>query len=568
MRFVKNAWLLDLLHRYSFLGFAVIVFAGCTTVGTGTRTIIRARCVDDAVTCDQLTKDFPHLLVKADSPDGDLVVVIGPNGTREVASSGDKTLKAFREYRVAEYGVAPFQPASLAVNIHDRSAAAALLPIDITTTVVNTLSTYIAANAKQPFGTPIALQQFLMARLRNIPDLALVAVPHDRLQCGIQSYYYYPQISLDFGSVFHSPSILDRLDYLAVRVKLHADSCDGTDPEPRIIDYTPKAADFADYTRGQLTTAAQLQAQLAYVPTKTVASITGETPDTTTTTKSATIGPASGPQIGATVSDSYVAQLTDAIDRRTSGVFDSGRTFYADFRGIRNVRIGGTYNFDLMLEVPTYLARDPCSKDNPQRCRVTFSECSSASVTPGPYFSWPIAEHVSADIALIGVLRHVYHRGHIGAFNKLPEAENDDVYEEVALRTLKDVPLWNFAGEPATTVVSAKQGCTVAVTTNRDDGAFVVTGKDGTVAGRGSGREGAISFSADASGVCQGALTFIPVVITTGADGAPRLLVPSAKATTGTSAQPDASGLAVLPFDFKKGDPFSVVVAYAPPHGK
>lgn len=538
-----------------------VVLLGCTTVGTGTRTLIRARCAYDDAECAQLAHDFPHLIANAETPDPGLVVVIGPNGTKQEPTTSAQSFAAYQKYRHSAYGSSQFPAARLEVNVHDRGAAAALMPVDVATIIANTLSTYAAANTKQPPATAIALQQFLLARLRNVADFPLVTVPHDRL-CGVQRSYYYPQVSLDFGSVFFTPSILDKLDFLAVRVTLLTSGSDSRGTQtPRIVDYTPKVSDFADYTRGQLTTAAQLQAQLAYVPTKSVATITGESPDITTTTKSATIGPASGPQIGGTISDSYVAQLADAIERRTSGVFDGGRTFYADFRGIRNVRIGGTFNFGLMLEVPTHLEyhRPKCKKG--EDCPVEPAQCPSK---PGLYANEPVVKQLKANIALIGIVRHVYHRGYIGAFTKVPEAENDDVYEEVVMAKRGDVPLWAFNQEPAYTTVTGAQNCSVSITTNRDDGAFVLTGTDRAVLGRGTGRDGSISFPADAADKCHATVAFMPTIVTTGIEGMTRLLVPSVTSADGSKAAPDATGLASISLDFPADTPASVIAAYRP----
>jgi len=54
----------------------------------------------------------------------------------------------------------------------------------------------------------------------------------------------------------------------------------------------------------------------------------------------------------------------DAIERRSAGLLDEGRTFFASFRSLRDVKIAGTYNFDLMLEVPSRLEDRPSTLSN------------------------------------------------------------------------------------------------------------------------------------------------------------------------------------------------------------
>ena len=76
------------------------------------------------------------------------------------------------------------------------------------------------------------------------------------------------------------------------------------------------------------------------------------------------------------------------------GVIDRGKGFYAEFRWIREVRIAGTYSFSLMLEVP---ARIYQAKDS------------------AVYESQPVVEQLLADVALVGVVRHVHDRGKTGS---------------------------------------------------------------------------------------------------------------------------------------------------------
>jgi hypothetical protein len=530
---------------------AVFILSACSSVGTGTRALIRAECPATIAGCPDLAARYPHLVVLDGTPPETRVLVVGPNGVPILKPLPTDALARFAALRTARYRSTNFASAELSLNIHDRNTAPALLAFDVSSLLASTLSTFAAANTKEPLSKAIALQRFLQARLRNTADLPLVITPHHQ-QCGVQAYYYYPRLSLDFGSVFSSPSTLDRLDFLAVRLTLR--QAPGN-PAIRIIDYTPKAADFADYTRGQFTAAAQLQAQLAYSISHGTSDVVTQTPNSTTTTRGVSVGP----QVSGSISDSYVAQLTDAIDRRTAAILDDGRTFFADFRGIRQVRVGGTYNFDVMLEVPATLLRSPCSATNSDPCPPN-PVCNGWA---GKYISQPVAEHIVADATLIGVVRHVYRRGHIGAFTKVPEPENDDVFEEVVLKQLPNLRIWDFNGEPAYSAAEEeppKLTCTISATTNRDDSAVIVSSDTGAVLGRGTGREATISFATSKSGPCKGTIAVMPIVVT-GEKGEVRMLAASLQ-LPGSTTRFDTDGIAKAAFTFPESNPLNVIVAY------
>jgi hypothetical protein len=483
-----------------------------------------------AENCATLTAKYPHLIT---GEDASVPLVIGSDGTVVTTAVPD-----FASFRKQIYGTDAFTPATLSLNVHDRGSAPAFLPLDVSQLIASTLSSFAAANSKTPLSTAIMLQTFLQARFRNVADLSLAIVPHHQVD-GRQVYYYYPRVSFDFGSVFTSASTLDRFDFLALRLTLKG--CPAGPPRVRIVDYYPKASDFAEYTRGQLTEGAQLQAQLAYTATKGVSAITGATPDTTTSTRSTTLGP----QVGGSVSDSYVAQIVDAIDRRTSAVLDDGAMFYADFRGTRQVRVGGTYNFDVMLEVPSQLQP------------TDTAPCADPSAT---CVSNPIATNVNADATLIGMVRHVYRRGQIGRVTRVPEPENDDVFEEVVLKRIPDIALWQFNASPAVSNTTSVLNCVLAVTTNRDDAEFVANDAQGALLGRGSGREAAITYSSPAGKACATpTLSFLPI-LTAGDKGSTTILRASI-AIAGKVAISDGVVSAVIPL--ANGNA-SVVASYAP----
>jgi len=96
----------------------------------------------------------------------------------------------------------------------------------------------------------------------------------------------------------------------------------------------------------------------------------------------------------------------------------------------------------------------------------------------------------------------------------------------------------------------------------------VVNGKDGAVVGRGTGREGTVSFTADSKGACRGTVSFMPVVVTAGTEARLRLIVPSATTASGTKSVADQDGVVNVTFDFARNTAFSVMAAYAPRRGK
>ena len=120
--------------------------------------------------------------------------------------------------------------------------------------------------------------------------------------------------------------------------------------------------------------------------------------------------------------------------------------FFADFRSIKQRRIGGTYTFDIMLEVKSFM------EDG---------------------LSYPCVD-VSADAYLVGIVRHVYDRGFTGVMTKVPEPENDHTLNRVFVEEVKNINLWNFAIEPFGYPIKSPDVFSVAVVTNDDAALFVI----------------------------------------------------------------------------------------------
>src|SRR6185436_10720224 len=245
----------------------------------------------------------------------------------------------------------------------------------------------------------------------------------------------------------------------------------------RFIDFRPKDADIVEYSRGELTEATT--GQVSATAGLSDQLVRTASPETRTT------GNSLGVTAGLSVSETYASKLLDALERKTTAILDQGQTFLAELRSLRQIRIAGTYNFDLMLEVPAHLAIAPGDNGAP----------------PSYLISSPAVSKLVADIFLIGVARHVHARGHIGWLRKAPESENDHVFEQVVLDVLPGQPLWE-AGVPWLSKVERKsQSCTMTVVANREEAGYVVT-RDTEVVATGSGRRAELTFPVASDGKC------------------------------------------------------------------
>jgi hypothetical protein len=265
----------------------------------------------------------------------------------------------------------------------------------------------------------------------------------------------------------------------------------------RVVDFQPKAADIVDFTRGQATQKYELASKLSAGPAPAAAV------------------PVSG-DLSYTQTEQFARDLKDAIERRSAGVHDGGKGFYAEFRSIREVRIAGTYSFSLMLEVPA---------------RIYHAKDSAV------YESLPVVEQLLANVALVGVVRHVHDRGKTGWFVRVPEPENDDVYEQVVLVAEENRPIWRFDGESWTRPIVLEQAAfELTVVTNVEDASFIVRSGD-TILGFGSSSKNQIKLSMGSTAVAA-TVDFLDIVrIST--QGSPTVLsAPSAKLTIPKKGDP------------------------------
>ncbi len=420
-----------------------LYLCACSVIGTGKRTIIRATCPSSANESCQtyLAVHYPNLVYSGAESEARRVLLINPNGAPAHDSSEPvrkAALDEFRQYLTGKYGRWDFEAAQIGFNVHDRGSSPALSPYDVSQLTATGLTALITSNPNLAADEITRLQKSLQAHLHNVADVPQATVLHSTVD-GRRVYYYYPRLSLDFSAQFPSTSTYDRLSYLALVVRLKEPS---TGQPPRFLDFAPKLADLPQVSRGNFTETTQ--AQVSYGAGGSMKMGGGMSGGS-----SSGMSASAGPSASLSNSDSYTDTLLDSVERKTMGILDNGQTFFADLRSLREVRIAGTYNFDLMLEMPAV---------------------SQPSQTGDADISQP-AKEIKADVFLVGVVRHVYRRGMKGVWTRVPETENDHVYEQVLLKVLPDQTLWQFPGEP---YVDPRHLCVVKVVTNRTDAIFVL----------------------------------------------------------------------------------------------
>jgi hypothetical protein len=391
----------------------------------------------------------------------------------------------------AKYGDRNFDGAMLAVAFRDLGRLPAFAP-DVNTFLRQEIVKVLNDKDLKPDERKARVQE-LRAVVLNAPAAAYSTTINHTTENGEEVFHYYPRLQIDFTADLLSNSTLDRFSQLIMYVELNEDDhAKGV----RLLDFSPKPSDIVDYSRGQLKQSAELQAK-ATAGRTTGSSATTESGDTTEKDES---GLSLGADIAFTATEEYTRQLQDALEKRTAGIVNNGRGLLVQFRAVRQLRIGGTYPFDVMLEIP-----------------------SEVIPLPGTDYEFygldPVVKAITPRIALIGVVRHVYDRGTAGFFNIVPEIENDDVYEQVVLETIADKELWSFHGEIWVRPNPFKDPpkLTVHVVTNHELGSFVVTDvtnpAEPTILGRGKGVENKIKIeTGDLENPINAQIDFHPIV--------------------------------------------------------
>lgn len=452
---------------------AILVTVGCTAVGNGGRTVIQAK-TDDRT----LASRFPFLLTPSASGIDRTQIIerselsaLPPTST----TSREVEFNKFRSYMRAKYGDENFAGAMLDVTFRDLGRVPVFDP-QVNTFLRQEIIKIQNDKELKPEERNARIQE-LRAVVLNAPAAANSTTFNRISGKGEEIFYYYARLQIDFTADLLSNSTLDRFSQLIMFIELpeeaHAKNV-------RFLDFAPKPSDIVDYTRGQLKQSAQLQAK-ATAGRTAGSNKTTESGDSSKTSES---GLSLGADVSFTATEEYTRQLQDALEKRTAGIMANGRALLVQFRSVRHLRIGGTYSFDVMLEIPSTVQQLPG--------------------TNGKFYALdPVVNVIKPKIALIGVVRHVYDRGKTGFFNIVPEIENDDVYEQVVLKSISDEELWSFNGEPWIRPYEFEPAkmFTVHVVTNHELASFVVTditdAREPKIINRGKGEDVKLKIETD-----------------------------------------------------------------------
>src|SRR6185369_16268095 len=282
----------------------LVTLTGCTVIGTGHRTIVRARCdlqpgsgpssaekreALRAPLCSYLASRYPHLIASSESPDESLILQIDPKG-KPLSSGGSPSQPAyaeFSEFLRLKYGRADFRPVELSFNSHDRTVTPAFVRSDLRSSLAANLATLFTGDSKSTVQERIDRQKLLEG-------------------CSAigQVYYYYPRLSVDFSSSFLPVSAPDHLSYLVLVVRLKEG--DTTSERPlRFLDITPKDADLVGFSRGDFNQSLQLTASASTGNKVTGSQAVGQAPLTTSTGKESSLGASTG----ATFTEGFATKL-------------------------------------------------------------------------------------------------------------------------------------------------------------------------------------------------------------------------------------------------------------------
>jgi len=460
--------------------FAALLLAGCSVVGTGHRTVVRAQCTaTDAgdSPCDFIVKRYPNLVATAPA---DPVLVIDGNGSPLdiPAQERKRVADAFHAYLERKYGSPDFQGARLDANVYDRNQLPPFLAYD-TSAVYPTLLATVLPTKKFTVDELVTMRNIIEAQTRNVPEQPQVTVRHDGVK-ETARYFYYPRLALDFSVQFPSTSSYDRISYLALIVSLQQRCTDDTPPAcVKFKNFAPKAAELVDISRGTFSQNVTAQLQASATLTNSLTNAVGTSP-APLITKAA--GTSLGPSATGTFAEGYTDTLPDEVERRANGYLDD-HTFFSELRSVRQVRLAGTYSYDFEIEVPSKL------------------DVLGRSV--------PVPQELTADIYLMGVVRHVYKRGQKGLLVRVPETENDDVYEQVILKTYPKTLVWRRSDPD---FYREKRTCALRVVTNRDDAAFVVRDTVEKRQTDGAGKSLVARLSAESDDHrCHAQVEFLPI---------------------------------------------------------
>lgn len=449
------------------LGLCIIAMLsnGCSTVGNGKQTLVK-RCVNG----QDIQNVFPEFTSHQDANCRDhQLIALTPDAPTD--------LKDFNLYLKEQYNLSPGQNAdslvSLNALVRNKSATPPLLS-DAAYTLIQDSIKEVELNKDLSNNVKDILIRRLKAKLLNRPRIETTTTKSGSYE-GADLYDYFPRVEIDFSAQLHSTKEWDSFKYLGIVLKLSDEKYEGR--TAKFIDFKPKEADIVEFSRGQLVEDAELSVAnetsdtvkevINKATTQTTPEQTEATPDTKDSFKSFK------PSI--TYTDTFTNQLVGAIERRTTGILDNGKTFFAVYKSTKNKRISGSYEYDLMMEVPSkasFKYSDGKSEvgKNCEHAKINLENKNKLQYI----ISEPCEKEVTADIYLLGVARHVYHRGMTGFFTRVPEVENDDVYEQVVVKKISDVKLWKNDQDAWLSRVTKKLDQTLTIYSNLDDAQFSI----------------------------------------------------------------------------------------------
>lgn len=444
------------------------MIAGCTAIGTGHNTIILAKSIAGSTYPGH---EFEELITS------------GPQTIIPGKGSPESEMTRWNAYRTRSLGVGP-NAASIDITVRDQGATP---PLDVPNYQLNNASDIakIVSDGTTSADVKDAALAALRDQYRAMPESypALVQRTEDRLwPAGSAAatlarataanpgtrrlfvYHYFPKVTLDLSGELMGAATLDRFDFLAVSVRLIGR------PEVRFNNFSPKLADLFDYTLGSLkqTASATGSANVGSGSSNTTSNTSA--PTDTTSVEQAIGGTGTlGASLSFSLSDELTRDLKASLDTRSAGILDNGRVFIIALRSNEQKRIAGTYTYEVMLDVPSDVSR------------ATVGGGASTYV-----YSTPIEPRVEAAVRIVGMVRHVDHRGKTGTFKRVPEPQNDDTFEQVLL-TEKTVTLWEMLQAPSSYL--AGEVTNLVVYSNESAATWTVYDAKHGVLSRGGGRE-------------------------------------------------------------------------------
>jgi len=476
---------------------SVLAMGGCTTLGAGHATVVLAAP--------------PAAKAYNGTELGDLIAK--PGQSRVVVSHGDPAEGAAHWATYKNEHAGTQDSARMDVTTRDLNATPPLDPLNIEATNSGDIAKIMSDNTTTPVQKTALVRQ-LRDNYRQMPENFLpfvsrqedvefdkttglgtvVAKAASTTSESVNVYHYFPKVSIDLTGELQTVASLDRFDFLAVAVRL-------VEPTGQVTfaNFSPKTADLFDFTLGSLKQTASASATATPGSSSAAKDTASSTPATGSTQGSERdSGTTFGANLNLSLSNELTHDLKSSLESRAAGIIGDRRVFMMQLRSNDQRRIAGTYSYSVMLDIPS-------------RPRRTKDEASGQTYI----VSNPVVDDLTAEVRIVGVVRHVGKIGMTGTFTRVPEPTNDDIFDEVLISE-KTVPLWKLH-QPVMIDTEPKNAPKVnlVIYTNQDAATFTVYG-DGAglpVLTRGKGREASLSLLKGAS---QVSIVFDPI-ITTGA---------------------------------------------------